>query len=66
MRYVEANAAQAMPIVISSTAVIPKSPSQLASKYIYIKMQKSVVLGTCSIVRNFINYETTVLNPVDY
>jgi hypothetical protein len=23
----------------------------------YIQMQKSVILGTCSIVRNFLNYK---------
>jgi len=55
-------AAQVIPIVISSTAVIPKSLSQNLTRLnlhpnTYIKMQKSVILGTCSIVRNFLNYK---------
>ena len=44
------NAAQVIPIAISSMGVSPKSLS-------YIQMQKSVILGTCSIVRNFLNYK---------
>jgi len=50
------NAAQVIPIVISSTGVIPKSLSQ-SPKILdlhpntCIQMQKSVILGTCSIVR---------------
>jgi len=53
-------AAQVMPIVISSTGVIPKSLSQSLTRLnlhpnTYIQLQKSVVLGTCSIVRNFLN-----------
>jgi len=27
------------------------------STYEYIQLQKSVILGTCSIVRNFLNYK---------
>jgi hypothetical protein len=55
-------AAQVIPIVISSTAVIPKSLSQSLKPLnlhpnTYIQMQKSVLLGTCSIVRNFLNYK---------
>ena len=51
-------AAQVIPIVISSTGVIPKSLSQSQTKLNlhpnkYIHLQKSVILGTCSIVRNF-------------
>jgi hypothetical protein len=51
-------AAQVIPIVISSTGVIPKSLSQSLTRLnlhpnTYIQMQKSVILGTCSIVRNF-------------
>ena len=55
-------AAQLIPIVISSTAVIPKSLSQSLTTLnlhpnTYIQLQKSVILGTCSIVRNFLNYK---------
>ena len=55
-------AAQVIPIVISSTGVIPKSLSQSLTKLnlhpdTYIQLQKSVILGTCSIVRNFLNYK---------
>jgi hypothetical protein len=55
-------AAQMIPIVKSSTAVIPKSPSQSLTKLnlqpnTYIQLQKSVILGTCLIVRNFLNYK---------
>jgi len=59
-----AKAAQAIPIVISSTGVIPKSLSQSLTRlnlhpniYIYIQLQKSVILGKRSIVRNFLNYK---------
>jgi len=53
------NAAQVIPIVISFTGVIPKSlPQSLKRLHLhtntYIQMQKSVILGTCSIVRNFL------------
>jgi hypothetical protein len=56
------NAVEVIPIVISSTGVIPKSLSQGLKRLnlhpnTYIKMQKSVILGTCSIVRNFLNYK---------
>jgi hypothetical protein len=56
------NAVQVIPIVISSTVVIPKSLSQSLKRLnlhpnTYIPMQKSVILGTCSIVRNFLNYK---------
>ena len=55
-------AAQAIPIVISSTGVIPKSISQSLTRLnlqpnTYIQPQKSVILGTCSFVRNFLNYK---------
>ena len=55
-------AAQVIPIVISSTGVIPKLPSQSLTRLnlhlnTYIQLQKSVILGTCSIVRNFLNYK---------
>ena len=55
-------AAQVIPIVISSTGVIPKSLSQSLTTLnlhpnTYIQLQKSVILGTCSIVRNFLNYK---------
>ena len=56
------NATQVIPIVISSTGVIPKSLPQSLKRLnlhpnTYIQMQKSVILGTCSIVRNFLNYK---------
>ena len=56
------NAVQLIPIVISSTGVIPKSLSQSLKRLnlhpnTYIQMQKSVILGACSIVRNFLNYK---------
>jgi len=56
------NAAQVIPIVISSTGVIPKSLSHSLKRLnlhpnTYIQMQKSVILGTCSIVRNFLSYK---------
>ena len=55
-------AAQVISIVISSTGVIPKSLSQSLTRLIlhpntYIQPQKSEILGTCSIVRNFLNYK---------
>jgi hypothetical protein len=54
------NAAQVILIAISPTGVIPKSLSQSLKRLklhpsTYIQMQKSVILGTCSIVRNFLN-----------
>ena len=56
------NGAQVIPIVISSKGVIPKSLSQSLTRLnlhpnTYIQLQKSVILGTCSIVRNFLNYK---------
>ena len=53
---------QVMPIVMSSTAVIPKSLSQSLTRLnlhpnTYTQLQKSVILGTCSIVRDFLNYK---------
>jgi hypothetical protein len=56
------NTAQVIPLVISSTGVIPKSLSHSLKRLnlhpnMYIQMQKSVILGTCSIVRNFLNYK---------
>jgi hypothetical protein len=56
------NAAQVIPLVISITGVIPKSLLQSLKGLnlhlnTYIQMQKSVILGTCSIVRNFLNYK---------
>jgi hypothetical protein len=55
------NTVQGIPIVISSTGVIPKSLSQSLKRLnlypnTYIQMQKSVNLGTLSIVRNFLNH----------
>jgi hypothetical protein len=55
------NAVQAVPIVISATGIIPKSLSQSLKRLnmhpnTYIQMLTVVILGTCSIVRNFLNY----------
>ena len=55
-------AAQVIPTVISSTGVILTSLSQSLTRLnvhpnTYIQMQKSVILGTYSIVRNFLNYK---------
>jgi hypothetical protein len=52
------DAVQVVPIVIS---VIPKALSQSLKRLnlhpnTYIQMQKVVILGACSIVRNFLNY----------
>jgi len=51
-------AAQVIPIVISSTGVIPKSLSQSLTRFnlhpnTYIQLQKSAILGTCSILEIF-------------
>jgi uncharacterized membrane protein YkvI len=51
----------AVPIVIAGTGIIPKSLSQSLKRLnlhpnTYIQMQKVVILGTCSVVRNFLNY----------
>ena len=56
------NPAQVIPIVISSTGVIPKSLSRSLTRLnlhpnTYTQLQKSVILGACSIVRNFLNYK---------
>ena len=56
------NTAQVISIVISSTGVIPKPLSQNLKRLglhpnTYIQIQKSVILGTCSIIRNFLNYK---------
>jgi len=57
------NTAQAIPIVILSTGVIPKSLSQSLKRLdlhpnTHIQMQKSVILGTCLIVRNCLNHQS--------
>ena len=51
-------AAKVIPIVMSSMGVNPKSLSQGLTGLnlrpnTYMQLQKSVILGTCSIVRNF-------------
>jgi hypothetical protein len=56
------NAVQVIPTVILPMGVIQKSLSQSLKGLnlhpnTYIQMQKSVILGTCSIVRNFLNYK---------
>ena len=56
------NAVQVIPIAVSSTGVIPKSLSQNLKRHnlhpnTYTQKQKYVILGTCSIVRNFLNYK---------
>jgi 23S rRNA pseudoU1915 N3-methylase RlmH len=53
-------AVQVVAIVNSATGIIPKSLSQSLKRLnlhpnTYIQMQK-VIFGTCSIVRNFLNY----------
>jgi len=55
-------AAQVVPIVMSSTGVIAKSLSQSLTRLnlhpnTYTQLQKSVILGICSVVRNFLNYK---------
>jgi hypothetical protein len=55
-------AAQVIPIAISSTGVIPKSLTQSLTSLnlhpnAYMQLQKSVILGLYSIVRNFLNYK---------
>jgi hypothetical protein len=55
------DAVQVVPIVISATGIIPKSLSQSLKRLnlhpnTYIPMQKVVILGTCSLARNFLNY----------
>jgi hypothetical protein len=64
---------QAVPLVISSTGIIPKSLLQSLKRLnlhpnTYIQMQKSVILGMCSIVRNFFKIinKTIESNPVNY
>jgi len=57
------NTTQLIPLVISSTVVIPKSLPQSLKRLnlhpnTYKQMQKSVILGTCSTVRNFLNYKS--------
>jgi hypothetical protein len=54
------NTAQVIPLVISSSPVIPKSLPQSLKRLnlhpnTYIQMQKFVILGKCSIVENFLN-----------
>jgi hypothetical protein len=56
------SAVQVIPTVISSMGVIPKSLSRSLKRLdlhpnTYIQMQESVILGTCSIVRIFLNYK---------
>jgi hypothetical protein len=55
------DAVQVVPIVISATGIFPKSLLQSLKRLnlhpnTYIQMQTVVNLGTCSIVRNFLNY----------
>jgi hypothetical protein len=55
-------ATQVIPIAISSTGVISKSLSQSLTRLnlhtnTYTQLQKSVILGTCSVVRNYLNYK---------
>jgi hypothetical protein len=56
------NTDQVILLVISSTAVILKSLPQSLKRLnlhpnTYRQMQKAVILVTCSIVRNFLNYK---------
>ncbi|XP_028174995.1 uncharacterized protein LOC114363470 [Ostrinia furnacalis] len=55
-----------VPIVISSTGVVPKTLSAALKllefhKNTYISLQKSIVIDTCSIVRRFLNPSTLTL-----
>jgi len=52
------NTAQVIPLLISSTGIIPKSLPQSLKRLnlhpnTYIQMQKSLILGKYSIARNF-------------
>jgi predicted Holliday junction resolvase-like endonuclease len=66
------NAAQVISLVISSTGVISKSLSHSLKTFnlhpnTYIQTQKSVILGKCSILRNFIITNKTIQPiAVDY
>ena len=56
------NTAQVIPLIIPSIGVIPKLLSQSLKRLnlhpnTYIQIQKSVTLGTCSIVRYFLHYK---------
>jgi hypothetical protein len=56
------NTTKVIPLVISSTAVIPKSLPQSLKRLnlhpnTYIQMQKYAILGTCSTVRKCLNYK---------
>ena len=55
------NAVQVIPTAVSSTGVTPVTITESKETNLhpnaYTQMQKSVVLGTCSIVRNFLNYK---------
>jgi hypothetical protein len=56
------NAVKLIPIVIPSTGVIPKSLPQSLKRLnwhpnAWIQLQKSVILCTCSVVINFLNYK---------
>ena len=51
-----------VPIVVSTTGVIPKQlitslQNLNVSKYIYITLQKAAILNTCRIVRKFLQLE---------
>ncbi|KAI5731395.1 hypothetical protein M8J77_009341 [Diaphorina citri] len=54
------NTVKILPIIISATGVIPKTLHESLkilnlNKNMYIQMQKSVIINTCSIVRRFLN-----------
>ena len=71
MRYVEAKHSTSDPdsnIIYGSNSKITITKSKRLNLHpnTYIQTQKSVILGTCSIVRNFLNHKTTETNPVDY
>jgi hypothetical protein len=71
MRYVEAKHSTSDPILISSTGVIPKSLLRSLKRLnlhanTYVQMQKYVILGTCSIVRNFLNYTRAVHKETEH
>jgi hypothetical protein len=64
MCYVEAKHSSSDPVSMSNIiygsnpkVTIAKSKKDNLHPNTYIQMQKPVILGTCSIVRNFLNYK---------
>jgi hypothetical protein len=58
------NTVKIVPIILSSTGLIPKSLHTAIqtielNKFLHMKLQKSVILDTSNIVRRFFNYPTS-------